>query len=151
MNPTTSPVFAPFRRYTTTLAILNILCLLAAVLCIIGAIVMFCTSYVFNDSGNVPQAVAPFVHFLWLDALIFVVLFVWQLRVRKHLFAMQPNARTSMIALGIAYIVIAIIHAMQFWILAILPAAIGIWWLVVFSSSSTRDAFETAAIPNSEA
>jgi hypothetical protein len=109
---------------------------------LIAAILFFVTSYVFNDSGHVPETVAPLVRILLLDTLFAVILFIWQLRVRKHLFAMQSSARTSMLALGVAYVVIAAIQLFQVWIFALPFAAIGIWWIAVFSRSSTRALFE---------
>jgi hypothetical protein len=148
MNPSTSEGPAPFRIFTTTLGILNVCLIVAAPLMIIAAILFFVTSYVFNDSGNVPQAVAPLVRGLLLDALFAIILFVWQFRTRKHLIAMLASARKSMLALGIAYIVIAIIQLFTLPLLGVPFAAIGIWWVIVFSSSSTRALFELHQPPS---
>jgi len=148
MNSTTPESPAPFRIFTTTLGILNVCLIIAAPLMVIAAILFFVTGYVFNDSGNVPQTVAPLVHWLWLDALFAVILFIWQLRVRKHLFAMLPAARKSMLALGIAYVAIAVIQLFELPILSLPLAAIGIWWIVVFSGSSTRAIFELHQPPS---
>jgi hypothetical protein len=142
MNPTTSESPAPFRAFTTTLGVLNVCLIIAAPLMLIAAILFFVTSYVFNDSGNVPQTVAPLVHMLFFDALFAIILFIWQLRTRKHLFAMLPAARKSMLSLGIAYVAIAIIQIFELPILSVPLAAIGIWWIVVFTRPSTRAAFD---------
>jgi hypothetical protein len=148
MNPTAPATTHPFRTYTTTLAVLNVCLILGAVLLVVAAIVFSLGSYVFNDSGSVPQSVAPMVHLFFLDAFLAIVLCVWQFITRKHLLAMLPKARISMLALGITYVVIAAINLFQlFPILSLPPAAIGIWWIVVFSRSSTRAAFETPQLP----
>jgi hypothetical protein len=141
MNPTTSESPAVFGTYTKTLAILNVLLLIAAVLFPILGVVFFVTGYVFNDSGSVPQAVAPLVRFLFLNGFFAIILFIWQMRTRKHLFAMLPAARKSMVYLGIVYLVIAVIN-FKLYLFSLALAAIGIWWIVIFSRSSTRAAFE---------
>ena len=145
MNPTTPASSAGYQRYTTFLAVLNVCLAIAAVLLFVGGIIFFCASYLFNDSGSVPQVAAPTVHALFLDSFIAAFLFVWQFRTRKHLFAMLPGARKSMVSLGVAYLVVAVINLFQLPLLAVVPAAIGIWWIVVFSSSTARAAFENPA------
>jgi drug/metabolite transporter (DMT)-like permease len=143
MNPTTSESPASFFRiYTRVLAILNVCLVITAILFPVAGAVFFVASYVFNDSGPVPQMTAPMVRFLFLDGLFAIILLVWQMKTRKHLFAMLPAARKSMVNLGVAYVVIAVINLFQFYLLSLPLAAIGIWWLVVFSRSSTRTAFE---------
>jgi hypothetical protein len=146
MNPTTSESPAISRTYTKILAVLNVLLIIAAVLFPVLGVVFFITSYVFNDSGSVPQAVAPLVHFLFLNGFFAIILFIWQMRTRKHLFAMLPSARKSMVGLGIAYLVIAVIN-FRVYLFALALAAIGIWWIVVFSLSSTRAVFENHQPP----
>jgi len=142
MNPTTSESPSIFRTYTKILAVLNVFLLITAILFPIAGVVFFVASYVFNDSGSIPQMTAPMVRFLFLDGLFAIILLVWQMKTRKHLFAMLPAARKSMVNLGVAYVVIAVINLFQFYLLSLPLAAIGVWWLVVFSRSSTRAAFE---------
>jgi hypothetical protein len=131
-----------FRIYTRTLTVLNICLGIAAVVFPVGGVVFFVTSYVFNDSGHVPEMAAPIVRFLFLDAIFAIILLIWQIKARKGLVAMLPAARKSMLALGIAYVVIAVINLFQFYLFSLPLAAIGIWWLVYFSRGSTRAAFE---------
>jgi hypothetical protein len=143
MTPTTSESPSSFFRiYTRTLTVLNVCLGIAAVLFPIAGVIFFVTSYVFNDSGHVTEMAAPIVRFLFLDGLFAIILLVWQIKTRKHLFAMLPAARKSMVNLGIAYVVIAVINLFQFYLFSLPLAAIGIWWIVVFSRSSTRSAFE---------
>ena len=142
MNPTTSESPSIFRTYTKILAVLNVFLLIAAILFPVAGVVFFVASYVFNDSGSVPQMTAPAVRFLFLDGLFAVILLVWQFKARKHLFAMLPAARKSMVNLGVAYVVIAVINLFQFYLFSLPLAAVGIWWLIVFSRSSTRAVFE---------
>jgi hypothetical protein len=142
MNPSQPESTAGFQAYTKFLAIYNVCLAIAAVLMAVAAVVFFCASYLFNDSGHVPEVTAPIVRFLLLDSLIAVILFIWQIKVRKALFARLPAARKSMLALGITYIVVAVINLFQLYLLSLPLAAIGIWWIVVFSRSSTRAAFE---------
>jgi hypothetical protein len=143
MNPTISESPSGFFRiYTRTLTVLNICLGIAAVLMAVAAVVFFCASYLFNDSGHVPEATAPIVRFLLIDSLIAIILLIWQIKARKALFAMLPASRKSMLALGVAYVVIAVINLFQFYLFSLPLAAIGIWWLIYFSRSSTRAAFE---------
>jgi len=142
MNPTTPEYPAAFAAYTRFLAIYNVCLIIAAVLMAAAAVIFFCASYLFNDSGHVPETVAPLVRVLFLDSAIAVILFIWQIRARKALLAMLPSARKSMLALGIAYVVVAIINLFQLYLLSMPLAAMGIWWIIVFSRSSTRAAFE---------
>jgi len=142
MNPSASENHPNFGAYTKILAALNVCLGIAAILFPILGVVFFVTSYVFNDSGSVPQMAAPAVRFMFLDGLFAVILLVWQIRTRKHLFAMLPAARKSMVNLGVAYVVIAVINLFQFYLFSLPLAAVGIWWLIVFSRSSTRAAFE---------
>jgi len=142
MNPTFSEGPSIFRTYTKILAVLNVFLLIAAILFPIAGVIFFVASYIFNDSGSVPQMSAPVVRFLFLDGLFALILLIWQFKTRKHLFAMLPSARKSLMNLGIAYVVIAIINLFQFYLFSLPLAAIGIWWIIVFSRSSTRAAFE---------
>jgi hypothetical protein len=142
MNPTTSESPAVFGTYTRTLAALNVCLLIAAVLFPIAGVLLDVIASVFNDSGHVPEATAPIIRFLFLDGLFALILFIWQMKTRKHLFAVLPAARKSMVGLGVAYVVIAIINLFQFYLFSLPLAAIGIWWIVVFSRSSTRATFE---------
>jgi hypothetical protein len=131
-----------FEAYTKFLTISNVCLLIAAVLMAVTAVVFFCAGYLFNDSGHVPEAVAPFVHSLLLNSLLAVMFFFWQRKVRKQLIAMLPSARKSMLSLGIAYLIVAIANLFQLYLLSLPLAALGIWWIVVSSRSSTRAAFE---------
>jgi len=142
MNPSQPESPTGFVTYTRFLGIYNVCLLIAAVLMAVAAVVFFCASYLFNDSGHVPETVAPLVRFLFLDSVIAVIFFIWQIKARKALFAMLPAARKSMLALGITYVVVAVINLFQLYLLSLPLAAIGIWWIVVFSRSSTRAAFE---------
>jgi len=146
MTPTPSESPAVFGTYTRTLTALNICLGIAAVLFPIAGVVFFVVGSVFNDSGHVPEMTAPIVRFLFLDGLFAIILLVWQIKTRKHLLAMLPAARKSMMNLGIAYVVIAIVNLFQFYLFSLPLAAIGIWWLIAFSRSSMRAAFEN---PNS--
>jgi hypothetical protein len=142
MNPSTPENPTGFRTYTKILGILNVCLVIAAILFPIAAVVFFVASYIFNDSGSVPQMAAPAVRFLFLDALFAVILLIWQIKTRKRLFAMLPAARKSMVSLGVAYVVVAVVNLFQFYLFSLPLAAIGIWWIVVFSRSSARAAFE---------
>jgi len=145
MNSTTLESPARFFRiYIRTLSVLNVCLAIAAVLFPVAGVVFFVTSYVFNDSGSVPQTVAPLVRFLFLDTFFAIILLFWQIKIRKHLFTMLPAARKSMVNLGVAYVVVALVNLFQFYLVSFPLAAIGIWWIVVFTRNSTKAAFENS-------
>jgi len=148
MNSTAPEGTAGFVRiYTRTLAVLNVCLVIVAVLFPIAGAVFFVTSYVFNDSGHVPEVAAPIVRFLFYDAIFAIILLFWQIRTRKLLSDAQPRALKFMLRLGAAYVVIAVINLFQFYLFSLPLAGIGIWWLIVFTRSSTREVFENHENP----
>jgi hypothetical protein len=144
MTPTVTPSAAAFKRYTTILGILNVLLAIAAVALLIGGVIFWGAGYAFNDSGHV-QAVATAVHGMLLDALFCVAMLIWQHRVRKEVSAMLPKARVSVVSIGVAYLVVAGLELFEWWPLALIPAGLGVWFLVVFLGAEARAAFDVAS------
>jgi len=120
-------------------------------LIVIFAVLMLFTSIIFNDSGHVPQAVAPFVGGVLALDLSLIALLIFSMRTRRHLAQRLPRARTAMLVLGAIYTLIAI--GVLFFpfpdLLAIIPGTFGIWWLIYFLKDSTRAAFEPQSLPES--
>jgi hypothetical protein len=149
MKANESAALGRFKTYTTVLAVLNVLLVIAALGLMGLSVVIFFASIVFNDSGNVPQASAPTVHALFVSGLVALILVVWQFRARRHLLAMLPGARSSMLSLGVAYLVLAVIWIWRVGMISLplgaivgVPlAAIGLWWVVVFAGARAKAEF----------
>jgi hypothetical protein len=136
-------------RPASVLLTISIVCLCITIpTIVIIAVILFGTSILFNDSGNVPQQVAPYLGGILLFDAGLVVLLVFSIRMRRHLTRMMPSARKGMLIFGAVYVVIALcILPFPFPDpLALIPGALGGWWLFYFSRPETRLAFENASL-----
>jgi len=142
---------AGLRAASASLTVSIVFLWIAVPLGAIFAVLLFVISIIFNDTGDWAawrRTAIPFVGGIVLVEVVLVLLLVWSIRTRRKLRQMQPAARKAMLVIGGAYLAIGLgVFVFPFPdLLAIFPAALGTWWLLYFSRSHVRPAFENAAL-----